>query len=521
MTNGSGVPSWGTISSDAFTQYALLAGRAGGQVLNGGTAASNNLTLASTSHATKGFVLLNPAGGNVGIGTSTPATKLDISGGDVTFDITKGLTSRVGAQLKTGVAGATWQTWPADAGSASFIANLFNNSTAFIVSSAGNVGIGNVDPQNLLDLASSTNRRISFSPATLVSEESKIEFRHNDNGNPNVPYAAVSGYLLNGGTGYNSGQLRFYTAPVGAGNPAMVERMRIDPAGNVGIGTTAPKGPLHIKAPSGSFATGSMVFEGTTGTSAFGMINSSDKLWIGSNVNWGGGYPQADYLPRLVIDSVGLVGIGTGAPNYPLQVSSGNTYTVISNTNITAGGLDWRWYSSSSTAPLGANAMCFGTGACILSIYSNGGATLAGTLTQGSDVRWKRDISSIDSALDSVMKLEGVTYYWKDQNKEQNKQIGLIAQSVEKVFPEAVKTDAKGYKSVAYQNLVAPLINAIHELKALIDGTQVDVAVLKEEMKLQSQEIDKLKIENEKKDRELKEIKQLLCIQNPKATFCH
>ncbi|MNU06923.1 hypothetical protein D3C72_2522850 [compost metagenome] len=74
---------------------------------------------------------------------------------------------------------------------------------------------------------------------------------------------------------------------------------------------------------------------------------------------------------------------------------------------------------------------------------------------------------------------------------------------------------------MAYQNLVAPLINAIHELKALIDGTQVDVAVLKEEMKLQSQEIDKLKIENEKKDRELKEIKQLLCIQNPKATFCH
>jgi hypothetical protein len=79
-TNGTGVPSWGAISSDTFTQYALLAGRAGGQTLNGGSAASNNLTLDSTAHATKGFVLLNPTGGNVGIGTTTPASKLDVAG---------------------------------------------------------------------------------------------------------------------------------------------------------------------------------------------------------------------------------------------------------------------------------------------------------------------------------------------------------------------------------------------------------------------------------------------------------
>lgn len=48
--------------------------------------------------------------------------------------------------------------------------------------------------------------------------------------------------------------------------------------------------------------------------------------------------------------------------------------------------------------------------------------------------------------------------------------MGVIAQEVEKVFPEAVMTDSKGMKSVAYGNLVAPLIEAIKELSHKIDG---------------------------------------------------
>ena len=54
------------------TGAALLAGRAGGQVLQGGTAASEDLTLESTAHATKGDLLLQPNGGNVGINVTAP-----------------------------------------------------------------------------------------------------------------------------------------------------------------------------------------------------------------------------------------------------------------------------------------------------------------------------------------------------------------------------------------------------------------------------------------------------------------
>lgn len=80
LTNSSSVPAWSAISNDTFTQYALLAGRSGGQTLKGGTAASENLTLESTSNATKGYVLLNPTSGNVGIGTTTPGSLLTVNG---------------------------------------------------------------------------------------------------------------------------------------------------------------------------------------------------------------------------------------------------------------------------------------------------------------------------------------------------------------------------------------------------------------------------------------------------------
>ena len=80
LTNGSSVPSWSPISSDNFSQYALLAGRSGGQTLYGGTAANNGLTIDSTSNATKGNIIIGPSGGSVGIGSTSPQATLDVNG---------------------------------------------------------------------------------------------------------------------------------------------------------------------------------------------------------------------------------------------------------------------------------------------------------------------------------------------------------------------------------------------------------------------------------------------------------
>jgi len=69
------------LSDDDHAGYALLAGRTGGQTLYGGDAANDDITIHGTSNATRttSYVLLQPSGGNVGIGTSAPATKLHIN----------------------------------------------------------------------------------------------------------------------------------------------------------------------------------------------------------------------------------------------------------------------------------------------------------------------------------------------------------------------------------------------------------------------------------------------------------
>ncbi|KYG65692.1 hypothetical protein AZI86_01045 [Bdellovibrio bacteriovorus] len=82
-TNGSGVPGFQAISGDIFNQYVLQAGRTGGQTIYGGTAASETLTINSTSNSTRGYVLVNPNGGHVGIGTTTPVSRLQVNG-DIT-----------------------------------------------------------------------------------------------------------------------------------------------------------------------------------------------------------------------------------------------------------------------------------------------------------------------------------------------------------------------------------------------------------------------------------------------------
>lgn len=66
------------LADDDHTGYALLAGRSGGQTLYGGTASGDDLTLESTSSATKGDVLIQPNGGRVGIGV-TPSALLHVS----------------------------------------------------------------------------------------------------------------------------------------------------------------------------------------------------------------------------------------------------------------------------------------------------------------------------------------------------------------------------------------------------------------------------------------------------------
>ena len=97
-----------------------------------------------------------------------------------------------------------------------------------------------------------------------------------------------------------------------------------------------------------------------------------------------------------------------------------------------------------------------------------------------SDRNLKENILPLNNSLDKILQLQGVSFYWKDKNKGSNQNIGLIAQDVEKVYPELVGTNpATGMKSVEYGNLVAPLIEAIKEQENKIKTLQAEINNLK------------------------------------------
>jgi hypothetical protein len=107
--------------------------------------------------------------------------------------------------------------------------------------------------------------------------------------------------------------------------------------------------------------------------------------------------------------------------------------------------------------------------------------TIRGNNVSPSDSRWKKAITPCDDALERVTQLQGVTFQWTDPSRGEGIQIGVIAQDVEQVFPEVVSTDSEGYKSVAYDRLVAPLIEAVKELKAENEQYQQELEILKAE----------------------------------------
>jgi len=122
----------------------------------------------------------------------------------------------------------------------------------------------------------------------------------------------------------------------------------------------------------------------------------------------------------------------------------------------------------------------------------NGELNVSGNLYAGgtllsSDRRFKKDIITVNNALDKVLQLRGVYYYWRqkdfpNKNFDDKKELGLIAQEVESIIPEIVGESVDGYKAVEYQKLVALLIEAIKEQQAIIDGQKTEMADMRVEL---------------------------------------
>lgn len=110
----------------------------------------------------------------------------------------------------------------------------------------------------------------------------------------------------------------------------------------------------------------------------------------------------------------------------------------------------------------------------------NNNATFGGSITAVSDItaysdaRIKKNINTIEKALDKVLQLRGVSYQRTDMESDKI-HIGVIAQEIEKILPEVVSKNDKGHLSVAYGNIVGVLIEAIKEQQLQIEELKAKI----------------------------------------------
>ena len=132
--------------------------------------------------------------------------------------------------------------------------------------------------------------------------------------------------------------------------------------------------------------------------------------------------------------------------------------------------------------------------------------------SSSSDMRFKKNISTVSGALEKLSKLNPVNYDWrKDEFKNKGfndkKQWGFIAQEVEKVMPELVGVDKDDYLTLNYTGFVPLLTRAMQEQQTEIENQQKEIDELKTQLELimkmmqsdMSDKTDNKKTENNEK----------------------
>ena len=170
-----------------------------------------------------------------------------------------------------------------------------------------------------------------------------------------------------------------------------------------------------------------------------------------------------------------------------------------SNVTLTGGNIDGT--TIGGTTPAAATV----TTLRVSTLTTNGAVSTInsdGTFTVSSDSRLKENIELLQNTLSKLDQLGGYNYNYKaDKNKQ--KQIGVIAQELEKVFPELVKVDERGFKMVNYQGLIPVLMQAIKE-------QQLEIGRLSEKLANQESKLSELSSDNQEMKKDLDLIKEML-----------
>lgn len=200
----------------------------------------------------------------------------------------------------------------------------------------------------------------------------------------------------------------------------------------------------------------------------YGTTGSGTGVYGSSSGSGTAGY-FSSFSGHSLVTGSGKVGIGISTPNNLLDVNG--RVRIRHNTN--SSGI---WMSNSTNGLSDADGAFYGmktdteAGIYIGNLWrfwvnNAGNGYLSGNLIQTSDKRLKKEFAPLSSSLVNISRLNGYHYKWIEESRNKELQTGLIAQEVQKIFPELVQTNDKGFLSVNYIGLIPHLIEAMKELR--------------------------------------------------------
>lgn len=451
------------------------------QVVDGGFDLLTNLTCTTYCYRSRGFAingsgaittgLAGTATGQVSfVGTTTGTVILTAQAAAGTPTVTFGTSSGTPAVTASSPLAITSAT-----GNITCATCLTTSSTLNLVVGTTTIGSGTTT-RILYDNAGVLGEYTLTGTGTVVAMQTAPTF-----------ITSITAPLVIGGTG--AGSSLTYESTSGAGTTdfhawltgSQNEKMRLDTSGQLGIGlgglTAGAK--LHVGANDSSSAviterastdTGapSYDFRKARGTLASPTIVSSGDTAgdFTFRAYDGGAYRRLAQITATVdgtpgaSDMPGRIGFSTvldGTITNTLRMSIFNDGGVLIGAGTTSPGAGL-FAVTGMTNVATTSAVCYNTGTGLVSYDGT-----IGTCTV-SDERLKNIGPRIDKALDKLLKINGVYYTWKDQTMGIGRQIGVGAQTVEKVFPELVHIDSEGKKSADYMRLTAPIIEALREI---------------------------------------------------------
>ncbi len=475
----------------------------------------NNISLTSKSN---GNITLIPDGtGNVGIGTSTPIYPLSIS---ATSSYNTGLS--ITGNINSFFQGNIQNTNSSIGASSDWVAtaNNGNDTTHYIDMGINNSG-GGISPFTNANETYLYSASDSLNIGALGTSSIIKFYTDGNNITPAVTFDNVGNVIIGTSTdpalltisdgisvlGYGGGQI----AGIGQnGNRIGSLSLKATAStkvfltsggnswisgGSLGIGTTDPTANFQVSQDTAGVGKVSVATGGTVWTGVGTEFLNTFK--VGDTITSSGQTLTIESVDSDTSLTTNAVGAGFSAKAYTL--SGGTRFSVLGNGNV---GIGTTTPSQVLSVVGNAQFTAVGSGASANDLRITADGTLT---TSASDIALKMNLIplniSSDSVLDKVVGLKPYTYNWKS-DPDGPRDIGLIAQDVENIFPEITFTNkTDGYKGINYSRLPVILISAIQELNNkliqvgsyVVDGVASFVSVITDKFVANEADIKNIK----------------------------